>query len=84
MFRIHSEEIPYQAKSELLFDCLRDLPDAIWLDSGKPRSLQGRFDIISACPSFLIQSIDNQTLIITDGKTTNSDKGPFATASRWQ
>ena len=81
MFKIHSEEIPFQAKSELVFDCLRDLPDAIWLDSGKPRSLQGRFDIISACPSSLIQSIDNQTLVITDGKTTNSDKGPFATAS---
>lgn len=81
MFRIHSEEVPYQANSELLFDCLRDLPDAIWLDSGKPRSLQGRFDIISACPSSLIQSINNQTLVITDGKTTKSDKGPFATAS---
>ena len=81
MFRIHSKEVPYQANSELLFDCLRDLPDAIWLDSGKPRSLQGRFDIISACPSSLIQSINNQTLVITDGKTTKSEKGPFATAS---
>jgi para-aminobenzoate synthetase component 1 len=46
MFKILSEEIPYQSNSEALFECVRDLPEAIWLDSGKPRSLQGRFDII--------------------------------------
>jgi para-aminobenzoate synthetase component 1 len=80
MFRIHSEEIPYQANSELLFDCLRDLPDAIWLDSGKPRSLQGRFDIISACPQTLIETTDNQTFIISKDKSTESDQGAFATA----
>ena len=80
MFRIHSEEIPYRANSELLFDCLRDLPDAIWLDSGKPRSLQGRFDIISACPQTLIETTDNQTFIISKDKSTESDQGAFATA----
>ena len=81
MFRIHSEEIPYQAKSELLFDCLRDLPEAIWLDSGKPRSLQGRFDIISACPHALIENIGQQTVVITQGTGKISDKGAFATAN---
>ena len=80
MFRIHSEEIPYRANSELLFDCLRDLPDAIWLDSGKPRSLQGRFDIISACPQTLIETTDNQTFITSKDKSTESDQGAFATA----
>ena len=80
MFRIHSEEIPYQANSELLFGCLRDLPDAIWLDSGKPRSLQGRFDIISACPQSLIETTDNQTFVISKDISTESDQGAFATA----
>ena len=81
MFRIHSEEIPYQANSELMFDVLRDLPDAIWLDSGKPRSLQGRFDIISACPQALIETTNNQTFVITnDDEITESDQGAFATA----
>ena len=43
-------EIPFEADSETLFARLRHLPGAVWLDSGKPRSLQGRFDIISWDP----------------------------------
>ncbi|HEY8386625.1 MAG TPA: aminodeoxychorismate synthase component I [Porticoccaceae bacterium] len=41
---------PYQQDAEPLFARLRHLEGAIWFDSGKPRSLQGRFDIISALP----------------------------------
>jgi len=44
------QEIPFPIDSEGIFARLRHLPGAVWLDSGKPRSLQGRFDIISALP----------------------------------
>jgi len=82
MFNIHSEEIPYQANSELLFDCLRDLPEAIWLDSCKPRSIQGRYDIISACPKSLIESKGKQSIITIDGVTTKYDINPFDIAKQ--
>ena len=72
MFKIHSEEVPYQANSELLFDCLRDLPQAIWLDSGKPRSLQGRFDIISACPKSMIETKGQQSIIRCEDQEAES------------
>ena len=50
------QEIPYQASSETLFAAIRDLPDAVWLDSGTAHSIQGRFDIISACPDAIIET----------------------------
>ncbi|MFT5361910.1 MAG: para-aminobenzoate synthetase component 1, partial [Porticoccaceae bacterium] len=40
MHSITIQDLPYQARSEILFCALRDLPDAIWLDSGKPHSSQ--------------------------------------------
>ena len=61
MQTIKSKKIPYQTDSAPLFDALRDLPDAIWLDSGKPQGTQGRFDIISASPDSLIETY-NATL----------------------
>jgi len=82
MFKILSEEIPYQACSDRLFDCLRDLPDAIWLDSGKPRSLQGRYDIISACPLSTIETNGKHSVIKTDGTSKKSDKNPFDIATQ--
>ena len=82
MFKLLSEEIPYQACSDRLFDCLRDLPDAIWLDSGKPRSLQGRYDIISACPVSTIETKGKYSVIKTDGTSKKSDKNPFDIATQ--
>ena len=41
-------DFPYRPDAEALFAAIRDLDDPIWMDSGKPRSLSGRFDIISA------------------------------------
>ena len=81
MFKIHSEEIPYKANTEVLFNCLRDLPDAIWLDSGKPRSLQGRFDIISTNPQSIIETSGKNSYIHSDGKCKKSQQDPFAIAS---
>jgi para-aminobenzoate synthetase component 1 len=55
--------IPYQANCEGLFNLLRDLPFACWLDSGKPRSEYGRYDIISALPVTRLVTAKNQTTI---------------------
>jgi para-aminobenzoate synthetase component 1 len=81
MYKILSEEIPYQANSEILFECLRDLPDAIWLDSGKPRSLQGRFDIISACPQTIIETNAEQSFLLEDNLRRETQKNPFDIAT---
>jgi para-aminobenzoate synthetase component 1 len=81
MFKILSEEIPYQANSEKLFECLRDLPEAIWLDSGKPRSLQGRFDIISACPQTIIETNAEQSYLLQDNHRNETQDNPFEIAT---
>jgi para-aminobenzoate synthetase component 1 len=81
MFKIISEETPYQSNSEALFECLRDLPDAIWLDSGKPRSLQGRFDIISACPQTIIETNAEHSYLLQNNHRSETQKNPFDIAT---
>lgn len=56
-------KIPYQANCEALFSLLRDLPFACWLDSGKPKSEYGRYDIISALPAVRLVTAKNQTTV---------------------
>jgi para-aminobenzoate synthetase component 1 len=43
-----SISIPYHANPEHYFTQLCDLTDFMWLDSGRPQSSQGRYDIFSA------------------------------------
>ena len=82
MQSIEIQEIPYQPDSEQLFEAVRDLPDAIWLDSGKPRSTQGRFDIISASPDALIETRGALSTISDSNGTTTSDRDPFDLAQQ--
>jgi para-aminobenzoate synthetase component 1 len=82
MQTIAIQEIPYQPDSENLFAVVRDLPDAIWLDSGKPRSTQGRFDIISAAPDALIETTGTLSTITDSNGTTTSDADPFELAQQ--
>jgi len=73
-------EISFQGDTEALFSRFRHLPGALWLDSGKPRSLQGRFDIISALPEVTITTRGDTTVVVNNnGGTLHSDK-PFDTA----
>lgn len=44
------EEIPYCPDSCELFDCIRDLPGAAFLDSSYPHASSGRYDILCAQP----------------------------------
>ena len=82
MQTIKSKKIPYQTDSAPLFDALRDLPDAIWLDSGKPLSAQGRFDIMSASPDSLIETHNALSTITDHSGTCTSDQDPFVLADQ--
>lgn len=82
MANLSIQELPYQASSEALFAAIRDLPDAIWLDSGTPHSMQGRFDIISACPDAIIETHGAvSTIVDTDG-SRSSEEDPFSLAQQ--
>ena len=77
MHRLTIQTIPYHANSEILFAAVRDLPDAVWLDSGKPRSAQGRFDIISACPDAIIETVGQLSTISDSTGLRSSLEDPF-------
>ncbi len=81
MHLISSKEIPYTSNSEKLFEKLRDLPEAIWLDSAKPRSLQGRFDIMSACPDIIIETHAGVSTITSAHGAKKSSDDPFCIAN---
>lgn len=74
------KDIAYQQDSAQLFAGLRDLPEAIWLDSGKPRSLQGCFDIISACPDHVLETKGAVTKVFGDNGSQSSHEDPFQLA----
>lgn len=74
------KDIAYQQDSAQLFAGLRDLPEAIWLDSGKPRSLQGCFDIISACPDHVLETKGAVTKVFGDNGSHSSHEDPFQLA----
>ena len=48
---MHRLDLPYTADVEILFLRLSTLSGCVWLDSGKPGSTLGRYDILSALPS---------------------------------
>jgi para-aminobenzoate synthetase component 1 len=47
---VHLEEIPYCPDSCELFERIRDLPRAVFLDSSYPYASTGRYDILTAQP----------------------------------
>lgn len=75
------QDFPYRSNAESLFARLRRLPGAIWFDSGKPRSLQGRYDILTAAPCIEIETTGSETSIRSaDTATWRTTGDPFATA----
>ena len=47
---VHLDDLPYQRDSCLLFDAMREMPGAAFLDSSFPHSTAGRYDILCAEP----------------------------------
>ena len=71
------QAVPYFKDSALLFRGLIDLPWAIFLDSGRPHSGQGRYDILAADPMVTLVTRGLQTEI-SDRQTSHlSTKDPF-------
>ncbi|WP_461515751.1 aminodeoxychorismate synthase component I [Porticoccus sp.] len=80
MFHVDILDFPYRPDAESLFEAVRDLPDAIWLDSGKPRSLSGRFDIITGSPDTVLETRGALTRITTRSSTITTEVDPFQLA----
>ena len=69
--------INYVPESTHWFQQLRHFNNPVWLDSGRPRSLYGRFDILSAAPSTYLRSIGKTTYIENVGGFSSTHENPF-------
>lgn len=57
------QSIPFYENSSHYFTLIKGLPYACWLDSGRPQSTLGRYDIMTALPLFRLVSRDRSTQI---------------------
>lgn len=70
--------VDYLPDSSIWFQALRHLPNPIWLDSGRPESLYGRYDILVADPHVLIASNGEVTRILSANQPPiESHDSPF-------
>ncbi len=70
-------DIHYLTDSSFYFEAIRDLPTPVWLDSCRPLSAMGRYDIISANPRRLLTTNGSTTLEQTEHHSTHSTDNPF-------
>ncbi len=71
------QPLPYFADSALLFAAIAQQPWAIFLDSGRPHSQQGRYDIFSSEPMCTFITQGQQTTVTESGVTQISTQDPF-------
>ena len=71
-------EFPYQRDSAGLFEQFADRPWSVFLDSGKPESEQGRYDILTANPSKTLTTRGNITGIRNGEALALSREDPFS------
>jgi len=71
--------IPYHPDSAHWFDAIRHLPSPIWLDSGRPKSSYGRYDIMCADPETVITTTKGVTRVADkNGSVRESLDNPFS------
>ena len=70
-------EIPYRADSALWFEHLAHRPWAVFLDSGRPRTSSGRFDILTADPYLTLATRGAVTEIRSGEGVSLSPDDPF-------
>jgi para-aminobenzoate synthetase component 1 len=75
-------EIPYLSDSARRFERLAERPWCIFLDSGRPRSAQGRYDILSAEPHTTLTTWGENTEISSREGTIVTREDPFAVLER--
>ncbi|WP_187408677.1 aminodeoxychorismate synthase component I [Saccharophagus sp. K07] len=59
---MHRLPIPYPANPQSPFLRLSPLPHCVWLDSGKPGSPLGRYDVMSALPRIVLEGGDEDVM----------------------
>ncbi len=69
--------LDYHEDSSHLFECIRDLGNALWLDSGRPLCRYGRFDIIAAAPEFVVRYDRGALCLLRNGTREVLDESPF-------
>ena len=57
---VQIQELAYRPDAAALFAAIRDLPDPVWLDSGRPGNRAGRYDLISAAPARLVTAVPGE------------------------
>lgn len=76
--KLRCKPVSYHQDSANWFTAVRHLPNAVWLDSGRPRSTYGRFDIICAAPHLLLTTEGEVTYILDpQGNQSCSSSDPF-------
>ncbi|MEO6021860.1 MAG: aminodeoxychorismate synthase component I [Burkholderiales bacterium] len=75
--------LPYVEDSAYLFESVRDHAWPIWLDSGRPYSKQGRYDIIVADPIATVVTSGDTTTITQAGEVIRSQADPTALLWPW-
>jgi para-aminobenzoate synthetase component I len=70
--------ITYSPDSANWFLCIRHLAMPVWLDSGRPQSSYGRFDILSAAPAVTLSTMDEETHIQDGDTQITSTQNPFS------
>jgi len=76
-------ELPYFSDTEICFGVLKDLPWRVFLDSGRPRSDQGRYDILAAEPYVTLVTRDSETEIRASNRVEISKENPFQLLKRY-
>jgi para-aminobenzoate synthetase component 1 len=71
-------EIPYRGDSRVLFEPLAERPWAVYLDSGRPLTRAGRYDILTADPCITLATRGALTEIRGAGQVHLSPRDPFA------
>ncbi len=71
------QSVPYHPDSAALFESLLDLPWAVFLDSGHPNALQGRYDILAADPMATITTRGQDSELRDRSGSRSSLHDPF-------
>jgi para-aminobenzoate synthetase component 1 len=76
--------IEYLADSSHWFRALRHLPHPVWLDSCRPFSLYGRYDILAADPEILLTTRGQTSRILKGNQLLlETDESPFNLIRRY-
>ena len=70
-------EIPYRRNAATWFEVLADRPWSVFLDSGRPRTAAGRYDILTADPYLTLATWGDMTEIRRGDRVRLSPEDPF-------